>query len=245
MDTLREIPGPVGALEARLDLPDGSPRAVAVIAHPHPQYGGTLQTRAVYEAARALARIGVASLRFNFRGAGVSRGAFDDGRGEQDDYRAALDYAAARFPGLPIWAAGMSFGAWVATDRRGEPTHGSRCCWRSRRPWTTTTTRACGAARSPTFVIHGEEDEVAPVRHVRRLYGEMAEPKELVVIEGADHVFDGRTSMVGEAIEDLLGDFEERATKARRTRRVREDHGTEGLVREFVIRVVEDLCRTQ
>ena len=74
MDTLRDIPGPVGALEARLDLPDGLPRAVAVIAHPHPQYGGTLQTRAVYEAARALSRIGVAALRFNSRGAGVSRG---------------------------------------------------------------------------------------------------------------------------------------------------------------------------
>ena len=115
MEPLHEIPGPAGALEARLELPAGTPRAVAVIAHPHTQYGGTLQTRAVYEAARAFTRIGVVSLRFNFRGAGVSRGTFDDGRGEQDDYRAALDYAAARFPGLPLWAAGMSFGAWVAT----------------------------------------------------------------------------------------------------------------------------------
>jgi alpha/beta superfamily hydrolase len=206
MEPLREIPGPAGALEARLELPAGTPRAVAVIAHPHTQYGGTLQTRAVYEAARAFTRIGVVSLRFNFRGAGISRGTFDDGRGEQDDYRAALDCAAARFPGLPLWAAGMSFGAWVATTVGATD------------PRVTLLLAIAPAVdhyaydalkttTKPAFVIHGEEDELAPVRHVRRLYAEMAEPKELVVIEGADHVFDGRTSIVGEAIEDLLGDF--------------------------------------
>ena len=111
MPILREIAGPAGTLEARLDVPSDPPRAVAVIAPPPPQYGGTLQTRAVYEAARALGRIGVAALRFNFRGAGASAGTFDEGRGEQDDYRAALDFAAERFPGLPLWAIGMSFGA--------------------------------------------------------------------------------------------------------------------------------------
>ena len=206
MEPVHEIPGPAGALEARLDLPAGAPRAVAVIAHPHTRYGGTLQTRAVYEAARAFARIGVASLRFNFRGAGISRGTFDDGRGEQDDYRAALDFAAARFPGLPLWAAGMSFGAWVATTVGAADPRVTlllaiapavdHYAYEALK----TTTKAA-------FVIHGEEDEIAPVSHVRRLYAEMAEPKELVVIEGADHVFDGRTSIVGEAIEDLLGDF--------------------------------------
>lgn len=220
METLREIPGPAGALEARLDLPHGTPRAVAVIGHPHPQYGGTLQTRAVHEAAKALTRAGVAALRFNFRGAGVSAGVFDDGRGEQDDYRAALDYAAARFPGLPLWAAGMSFGAWVATTVGAAD------------PRVTALLAVAPAvdhydyaglrtAGKPAFLIHGEEDELAPVGHVRRLYGEMPEPKELVVIEGADHVFDGRTSLVGEAIEDLLGDFETETT--RETKETRDD----------------------
>lgn len=208
MDTLRDIHGPVGALEARLDLPEGTPRAVAVIAHPHTQYGGTMQTKAVYEAARTFSRIGVAALRFNFRGAGVSRGAFDEGRGEQDDYRAALDEAATRFPGRPIWAVGMSFGAWVATEVGADD------------PRVTLLLAIAPAVdhyafdglrrtTKPTFVIHGEEDELAPVRQARRLYSEMAEPKELVVIEGADHVFDGRTSIVGEAIEELLSDFED------------------------------------
>jgi alpha/beta superfamily hydrolase len=206
MGTLREIPGPVGPLEARLDLPGGAPRAVAVVAHPHTQYGGTMQTRAVYEAARALTRIGVATLRFNFRGAGVSRGVFDEGRGEQADYRAALDQAGQQFPGLPVWAVGMSFGAWVATEvGAGDPRVAlllaiapavDHYAFKGLRQTT-----------KPAFIIHGEADEIAPVRHVRRLYGEMEEPKELVVIEGADHVFDGHTSLVGEAIEDLLGDF--------------------------------------
>jgi len=194
---LREITGPSGALEVKLELPAGDP---------HPQYGGTLQTKAVYETARALVRIGVAALRFNFRGTGGSAGTFDEGQGERDDYRAALDYAATRFPGLPIWAVGMSFGAWVASavgaaDPRvalivaiapavDHYDYG-----------------ALASAGKPVFVVHGEEDTIAPVRQIRRLYATMAEPKELVVIEGADHVFDGRTSIVGEAIEDLLGDF--------------------------------------
>jgi uncharacterized protein len=206
MKALREIPGPAGVLEARLDAPPGPPRAVAVIAHPHPQYGGTMQTKAVYEAARAFTRIGVAALRFNFRGAGLSRGAFDEGRGEQDDYRSAIDSAAARFPGLPVWAVGMSFGAWIATTVGASDSRVTLLLAIA----PAVDHYAFDALRTttqPAFIIHGEEDEVAPVRHVRRLYGEMAEPKELVIIEGADHVFDGKTSIVGEAIEDLLGDF--------------------------------------
>jgi alpha/beta superfamily hydrolase len=212
MDPLREISGPAGSLEARLDLPVGTPRAVAVVAHPHTQYGGTMQTRAVYEAARALTGIGVATLRFNFRGAGIGRGVFDEGRGEQDDYRAALDHAAKRFPGLPLWAVGMSFGAWIATEvGAGDPRVTLLVAIAPAVEHYAF--EALRHAAKPAFIIHGEHDEVAPARHVRRLYGEMVEPKELVVIEGADHVFDGRTSHVAEAIEDLLGDYAERETE--------------------------------
>ncbi len=206
METVREITGPSGALEAKLDLPAGEPRAVAVIAHPHPQYGGTLQTKAIYETARALVRIGVAALRFNFRGTGGSEGTFDEGQGERDDYRAALDYAATRFPGLPIWAVGMSFGAWVASAvAAADPRVALIVAIAAAVDHYDYS--ALASAGKPVFVVHGEEDTIAPVRQVRRLYAAMAEPKELVVIEGADHVFDGRTSLVGEAIEDLLGDF--------------------------------------
>jgi alpha/beta superfamily hydrolase len=206
MEALREIAGPAGALETKLDVPAGGPRAVAVIAHPHPQYGGTMQTKTVYEAARALVRIRVAALRFNFRGVGASAGRFDDGRGEQADYRTALDFAAARFPSVPLWALGMSFGAWVASEV-GAADPRVALIVAIAPAVDHYDYAALKAAGKPAFIIHGEADTLAPVREVRRLYGEMSEPKELVVIEGADHVFDGQTSTGGEAIEDLLGDF--------------------------------------
>ena len=100
---LREIPGPMGPLEALLDLPDGEPTAVAVFGHPHPLHGGTMHTKALYQAAKALPRSGVAALRFNFRGVGRSAGTFDSGPGEKDDFRAAIDFVVEHFPGLPVW----------------------------------------------------------------------------------------------------------------------------------------------
>src|SRR5688500_2904222 len=127
---LREIAGPAGSLEALLEEPaagagvnrDGlvergrgeALRAAVVLGHPHPQYGGTMHTKAVFQSAKALARIGCAVLRFNFRGVGRSTGTFDAGPGEQDDFRAALGFVHEKYPGAPIWAAGMSFGSWIA-----------------------------------------------------------------------------------------------------------------------------------
>src|SRR5262245_23528699 len=104
-DIIREIPGPSGLLEALLDSPKDAPRAVVVFAHPLPIEGGTMHTKVVFQSAKALTRIGCAVLRFNFRGVGRSAGTWDEGRGEKDDFRAALDFAATRFPKLEIWAA--------------------------------------------------------------------------------------------------------------------------------------------
>jgi alpha/beta superfamily hydrolase len=207
MDMVREIPGPAGTLEARLDLPSGTPRAVAVFAHPHPLYGGTMHTKALYQAAKATTRIGVAALRFNFRGVGLSSGAFDEGTGEKDDFAAALRFAAQRFPALPLWAAGMSFGSWVAMSV-GASHPLVTVLLGIAPPVEKYSYDALQTSGKATFLIHGEEDEVASVKLVRRLYGGLPEPKELVVIEGADHVFDGMTSLVADAVEDLLGDFD-------------------------------------
>src|SRR5690242_2105712 len=121
------IDGPAGPLEALLEepkpKPDGTgsapaPRAAVVFAHPHPQQGGggTMHTKAVFQGAKGLVRIGCAVLRFNFRGVGSSAGVFDDGRGEVEDFRAALDYMYNRYPGVPLWAAGFSFGSWIALE---------------------------------------------------------------------------------------------------------------------------------
>jgi alpha/beta superfamily hydrolase len=217
-----EVEGPAGRLEALLDEPapsrgvgqdglleagraDGL-RAAVVLGHPHPQYGGTMHTKAVYQAAKALARIGCAVLRFNFRGVGASDGAFDEGRGEHDDFRAALDFMAGRYAGRPLWAGGMSFGAWVgletgAADPRVSALIGIAMPIR-RYDWA-----AVRDSPKAKFFIHGDRDEISPLEEVRELYARAAEPKELVVIDAADHLFDGKTSEVGDAIEDLLGDW--------------------------------------
>ena len=113
---MRHLDGPAGRLEARIDEPVGPPRAVAVVAPPHPELGGTLHDRVVYHATQGLIRVGCAVIRFTFRGAGASEGTFTGGPGERDDFHAAIDAAAARYPVLPVWAVGYSFGAWIAAD---------------------------------------------------------------------------------------------------------------------------------
>ena len=205
-EPLREIAGPVGPLEALLDLPTANPRAVVVFAHPLPTHGGTMHTKAVYQAAKACARIGCAVLRFNFRGVGRSWGAFDEGPGEKDDYRAALDAAATLYPGLPIWAAGFSFGSWIAltvgaADPRVTVLLGLAP------PVDRYDFAPVLASTKPKFFIHGEHDELIPVKEMRKFYAALEEPKDLVEIEAADHLFDGLTLQVGEAVEDLLQDF--------------------------------------
>src|SRR5262249_51225628 len=105
------LPGPAGPLEALLEEPalDGTEkpiRAAVAFAHPHPQQGGTMHTKAVYQGAKGLVRIGCAVLRFNFRGVGASAGEFDAGQGEREDFLTALTYLQERYPGRPLWAAG-------------------------------------------------------------------------------------------------------------------------------------------
>ena len=219
---LREIPGPAGPLEALLDEPaparrvnaDGllengapaGPRAAVVIGHPHPLHGGTMHTKAVYQTAKALARIGCAVLRFNFRSVGRSRGVFDEGRGEMDDFRAALDFVHARHPETPLWAAGMSFGSWVgltvgAADPRVSTLIGLSM------PVSTYDFEPFVQSAKAKFIIHGEFDELVPLKAVRELYARAEEPKEIIVIETANHLFDGKVGEVADAIEDLLGDW--------------------------------------
>jgi uncharacterized protein len=214
MPTITDLKGPAGRLEALLDLPESeSPRAAVVFAHPHPQFGGTLHTKAVYQGAKALTRIGCAVLRFNFRGVGASEGSFDRGEGEKEDFSAALDYMAARFPNAKLWAAGFSFGSWIALEvGAGDPRVSVLIGIAP-----PVATSASGqeydffntlASDKPKFFVQGEADEVCPIEGMWHFYGQLKEPKELVVIDGADHLFDGKTQEVGEALEDLLADFE-------------------------------------
>src|SRR5918996_6186828 len=108
-ELVREIPGGVGPCEVLIDNPAGDPRAAVVLAHPLPTEGGTMHTKVVFQSAKALARAGCVVLRFNFRGVGRSAGTWDQGRGELDDFRAAVDYMVGQHPALEMWAAGFSF----------------------------------------------------------------------------------------------------------------------------------------
>jgi alpha/beta superfamily hydrolase len=205
------IAGPAGPLEALLDLPRPGRepvRAAVVFAHPHPQQGGTMHTKTVFQGAKGLARVNCAVLRFNFRGVGSSAGFFDEGAGELEDFRAALDYMHAEYPGLPLWAAGFSFGAWVALEAGAHDDRVSVLIGIappvSREGYTFAHTLE---STKPKFFVQGEFDEICPLKDLRAFYGQLQEPKELVVIDGASHLFDGKTGEVGEALEDLLGDF--------------------------------------
>jgi uncharacterized protein len=213
MPTLTDLVGPAGPLEALLDEPDTMPlRAAVVFAHPHPQFGGTLHTKVVYQGAKALARIGCAVLRFNFRGVGRSAGSFSGGSGEMDDFRAALDYMTGRYPDARLWAAGFSFGAWVALESGAEDDRVSALI--SIAPPVATsisgqkyTFEHTLRSTKPKFFVQGEADEVCPLEAMWAFYAKAPEPRELVVIDAADHLFEGKTQEVGEALEDLLADF--------------------------------------
>jgi len=208
MPPVHDLTGPAGRLEALLDEPDRAPKAAVVFAHPLPTHGGTMHTKAVYQGSKGLLRTGCAVLRFNFRGVGRSDGSFTGGPGEKQDFTAALDYVAAKYPGLPLWAAGFSFGAWIAletgaVDPRVTVLIGiAPPVTREGYDFSNTNT-----SRKPKFFVQGEADDVCPIQDMWKFYGSLLEPKELVVIDAADHLFDGHTTEVGEALEDLLGDF--------------------------------------
>ncbi len=205
-ETVREIPGPAGPLEALLDLPAGAPRAGVVFAHPLPIKGGTMHTKVVFQSAKALSRIGCAVLRFNFRGVGRSAGTWDNGRGEMDDYRAAVDFLSARYPDLEVWAAGFSFGSYIAMTSGADD---DRICTLIgiAPPVNRYEFASVKLSTKPKFVVHGESDELIPLKIVREFYAKLQEPKEFVEIDRANHLFDGQASEVGDALEELLADF--------------------------------------
>jgi alpha/beta superfamily hydrolase len=204
-----EFPGPAGKLEGLLDESSATPRAAVVFAHPLPSHGGTMHTKAVFQGAKGLARVGCGVLRFNFRGVGLSEGTFDQGPGELEDYKAALDFMAARYPGVPLWAAGFSFGAWVALETGAADPRVTVLIGVAppvnRESYTFTNTLE---STKPKFLIQGSLDELCPLKEMWAFYAKLKEPKELVVIDGANHLFEGKAEEVGDALAELLGDFE-------------------------------------
>ena len=189
------VDGPAGVIKCAIDSPaQGAPRGVAVLCHPHPQFGGTMDNKVVQTLARALVQLGYTSVRFNFRGVGGSAGAWDEGRGEIDDALAVV--AALRDPGQPLVLGGFSFGGYVATQaaaRLAESDEGQRA---ERVVLIAPAVLNFVAATVPadTLVVHGEADDVVPLAAVF----DWARPQALpvTVLPGAGHFFHGQLTVL-------------------------------------------------
>jgi alpha/beta superfamily hydrolase len=197
-----DIPAAHGLLEGLLRLPDDveSARMAALVCHPHPQFGGTMHNKVVFRVAQALGELGMPVLRFNFRGVGRSTGQFDEGRGEADDVRAALDALSRRFPDLPLCLAGFSFGAWVSlpvgcADERVRQIVGVGV------PVALLAADVLAGCGKPKLVVQGELDQYGPLPKLREWFARLPEPKALTVVPGADHFF---TEQQGELRDAVL-----------------------------------------
>ncbi len=184
------IVGPSGAIECAIDAPAGTPRGVAVVCHPHPQHGGTMDNKVVQTLARAFTQLGYTAVRFNFRGVGASAGAWAQGPGEIDDALAVI--AAQRAPDQPLVLAGFSFGAYVAANAAQRL--GSAAIERLVLVGPAASRFDMAAVPQGTLVIHGEADDVVPLAAVF----DWARPQSLpvTVIPGAGHFFHGQLPLL-------------------------------------------------
>ncbi|HYX69900.1 MAG TPA: alpha/beta fold hydrolase [Terriglobales bacterium] len=200
------LEGPAGRLEALLNAGEAGATQAALVCHPHPLYGGTMHNKVVFHAMKSLNAFGLPVLRFNFRGAGLSEGEHAQGRGETQDVRAALDWLEQEFH-LPIVFCGFSFGASV----------GLRACCADPRVVALVALgtpvlvegraysyEILGACAKPKLMISGARDLFGPVAQLESVFAHAAEPKKLVILEGADHFFDGRLREMQSAIEQWL-----------------------------------------
>jgi uncharacterized protein len=201
------IPTPTGHLEGILKPEETNmlPRYTALVCHPHPLGGGTMHNKVVFKTAQILQTLGLPALRFNFRGVGHSTGIYDEGRGEMDDVRYALEFLSHRYPGLPVVLAGFSFGSWVGLrvgceDDRVQALIGLG-----------TPARMFGqdylkGCYKPKLFIHGTQDELAPYELTSQWFDHVSAPKKLMTLDGADHFFQDRLDEVQAMITTFIRD---------------------------------------
>ena len=198
--TVREtIAGPAGAIECAVDAPAGVVRGVAVICHPHPQHGGTLDNKVVQTLARAFVQMGWRSVRFNFRGVGASGGDWDEGRGEVDDALAVIAHF--RRPAQPWLLAGFSFGAYVASQAAAQLPDDARPA-RMVLVGPSTQKQVMAQVPADTVVIHGETDDVVPLSATL----DWARPQSLpvIVFPGVGHFFHGQLARLKSVVVQQL-----------------------------------------
>ena len=198
--TLREmITGPAGDIECAVDEPTGAPRGVAIVCHPHPQHGGTLDNKVVQTLARAFLQLGLRSVRFNFRGVGASAGTWDEGRGEVDDALAVIRHF--RPAAQPWLLAGFSFGAYVASQAAAQLADDAKPL-RMVLVGPSTQKQAMPNVAADTVLIHGEVDDVVPLAATL----DWARPQGLpvIVFPGVGHFFHGQLARLKSVVVQQL-----------------------------------------
>ena len=198
--TMRElIAGPAGSIECAVDEPTGPLRGVAIVCHPHPQHGGTLDNKVVQTLARAFVQLGYRSVRFNFRGVGASTGTWDEGRGEVDDAAAVIRHFVVA--GQPWLLAGFSFGAYVASQAAAQWPDDAKP-QRLVLVGPSTQKQAMPNVPADTVVIHGESDEVVPLSSTL----DWARPQGLpvIVFPGVGHFFHGQLARLKSVVVQQL-----------------------------------------
>lgn len=197
-----KIPVSHGHLEGALRNPDGLLRGGAVFCHPHPVQGGTMHTKAVYRASRALNEVGFRTLRFNFRGVGCSTGSYDDGIGEEEDVRAALDWLRLGLPDHPMIVGGLSFGSMVGL-KVGVDDPRVVALVAMGTPIQVYDYSYLGKTDKPVLVVQGEHDEFGSAGEVKELLGGLGDHVTVRAIPSAGHLFEGHF----EELQSLIRDY--------------------------------------
>lgn len=198
------IPGPSGRLESLIEPPpgDGGISGVAVLCHPHPLHGGTLQNKVVHTLARACNDLGLVALRFNFRGVGASEGEYGEAIGETEDLHAVLAWVQQQWPDQPLWLGGFSFGAYVALRAAAR--------WPIRQlitvapPVNLFAMDPLPAVHCDWLLVQGDEDEIVPHGQVMAWIAGLDYPPQVLELVGAGHFFHGRLNELRERLLTLL-----------------------------------------
>ena len=197
-----EIPASHGALEAILKEPAGAAKGAALVCHPHPLGGGTMHNKVVYRAAAGLVEAGLIALRFNFRGVGASTGAHDDGDGEKQDVRDALNYLAENYPNQPVTFAGFSFGSRVGAETVLDDDRVTNLISIGT-PVDKYDFSFLKHCRKPILFVHGDLDEFGAVENLKKIVEQVeAADKQLVVFENCGHFFDEHLNELKTAVRD-------------------------------------------
>ncbi len=197
------VAGPAGRLEALLEEPEQeAPVEAALVCHPHPQGGGTMHNKVVYRLARGLRNAGCAVLRFNYRGVNLSEGEYDEGTGETEDARVALDELHRRYPDLPVLMGGFSFGSRIALRLAGQESMIGRVIAVGF-PTRIAERAYVHEVRVPKYFVQSTNDEFGPRSEFAEFFESLPEPKHLDWVEAGDHFFKGSLGEFEAVIERI------------------------------------------